>query len=235
MASKEIIRKEKRCVVLTGAGVSAESGVPTFRGESGLWKEYRAEELATPEAFMRDPQMVWEWYNFRRETLSKVEPNPAHYVIADMERFFSDFMLITQNVDNLHRKAGNKNILELHGNILKNRCLNCGKKYGEIVSKEVKKCECGGSIRPDVVWFGENLDRKVLEEAFLKSEEAEIFFVIGTSGVVQPAASLPYIAKENGAYIIEINIERTPITSIADEFIPGKAGGVMEGMRKMFV
>jgi len=221
--------------VLTGAGVSAESGVPTFRGESGLWKEYRAEELATPEAFMRDPQMVWEWYNFRRETLSKVEPNPAHYVIADMERFFSDFMLITQNVDNLHRKAGNKNILELHGNILKNRCLNCGKKYGEIVSKEVKKCECGGSIRPDVVWFGENLDRKVLEEAFLKSEEAEIFFVIGTSGVVQPAASLPYIAKENGAYIIEINIERTPITSIADEFIPGKAGGVMEGMRKMFV
>ena len=235
MNLKDFVKREKRGVVFTGSGISAESGIPTFRGESGLWKEYRPEELATPEAFVRNPQLVWEWYNWRREIISKAEPNPAHYVISEMEKFFSDFTLITQNIDGLHKKAGNNNILELHGNIWKNKCFNCGKKFGNIESKELKKCECGGYIRPDVVWFGESLDRQVLEMAFRKSREAEIFFVIGTSGVVQPAASLPQIAKERGAYIIEINIERTPISCIADEFIPGKAGEALVKMRELFV
>lgn len=235
MNLKEIIKKDKRCVVLTGSGVSAESGIPTFRGEQGLWKQYRPEELATPWAFQRNPQLVWEWYNWRRSIIGKAEPNPAHYVIAEMGKFFDDFMLITQNIDGLHRKAGNKNILELHGNIWENKCFSCGKRFGEITSEKLKKCECGGYIRPNVVWFGENLDREIIEEAFLKSREAEIVFVMGTSGVVQPAASLPYVAKENGAFIIEINLEKTPVSSISDEFIPGKAGEVMEEMRKLFL
>ncbi len=235
MNLKEIIKKDKKCVVLTGSGVSAESGIPTFRGEKGLWKEYRPEELATPQAFMRNPQLVWEWYNWRRGIIGKAEPNPAHYVISDMEKFFPDFILITQNIDGLHRKAGNKKILELHGNIWENKCFNCGKSFGEIDSLEPQKCECGGYIRPNVVWFGESLDREVLETAFLKSKEAEICFVLGTSGLVQPAASLPYVAKENGAYIIEINLERTPISSIVDEFTPGKAGKVMEDLKSLFI
>ena len=235
MGIKEIIRKGKRCVVLTGSGVSAESGIPTFRGDKGLWKEYRPEELATPDAFMRNPQLVWEWYNWRRGIIAKAKPNAAHYVISDMEKFFADFMLITQNIDGLHRKAGNKDILELHGNIWENKCFNCGKRYGEIMSEKLQKCECGGYLRPDVVWFGESLDREVLEMAFLKAREAELCFVIGTSGVVQPAASLPYVSKESGAYIVEINLERTPISSIADEFISGKAGEALVKMRELFL
>ena len=234
MDLKEITKKDRRCVVLTGSGVSAESGIPTFRGASGLWKNYRPEELATPEGWSRNPQLVWEWYNWRRDIIGKAKPNPAHYVIANMERFFKNFMLITQNIDGLHRKAGNQKILELHGNIWRNKCSNCGKKFGEIISEKPQRCECGGFIRPDVVWFGESLDREVIETAFLKSREAEILFVIGTSGVVQPAASLPFIAKENGAFIIEINTERTPITNIADEFLMGKAGEIMEDLRNLF-
>lgn len=222
-----LLDREKRCVVLTGSGVSAESGIPTFRGEKGLWKNYRPEELATPHAFKKNPQMVWEWYNWRREIIGKAEPNPAHYTIAEMERFFQDFILITQNIDGLHQKAGSEGILELHGNIWRNKCFRCGKQFGMVDSEKVKQCECGGYIRPDVVWFGEGLEREVLEKSFSKSREADLCFVIGTSGFVQPAASLPNVAKEGGAYIVEINIEKTPVSTIADEFISGKASEVM--------
>ncbi len=235
MNLQDIIKKDKRCVVLTGSGVSAESGIPTFRGASGLWKNYRAEEIATPEGWMRDPELVWEWYNWRREIIGKAKPNAAHYVIADMEKFFQDFILITQNIDGFHQKAGSKNILELHGNIWRNKCFKCGKAFGEITSGKPQKCECGGYIRPHVVWFGESLDRNILETAFRRAQQADIFFVVGTSGVVQPAASLPYMAKENGALLVEINIERTPISSIVDEFISAKATEGMQGMRKMFI
>lgn len=234
MGLREIVQHNKRCVVLTGSGVSAESGIPTFRGEKGLWKQHRPEELATPRAFQKNPQLVWEWYNWRRDIIGKAKPNPAHCVIAEMEKFFKEFMLITQNIDGLHRKAGNRKMLELHGNIWQNKCFDCGKKYDEIISVLPQKCDCGGYIRPDVVWFGESLDKEVLGNAFLKSQEAEIVFVLGTSGIVQPAASLPFAAKESGAYIVEINLERTPISAVADEFIPGKAGEVMEGMRDLF-
>ncbi|TET21982.1 MAG: NAD-dependent deacylase, partial [Candidatus Cloacimonadota bacterium] len=231
MDLREIVQYNKRCVVLTGSGVSAESGIPTFRGKRGLWKQHRPEELATPLAFQKNPQLVWEWYNWRRDIIGKAEPNPAHYVIAEMEKFFDEFMLITQNIDGIHRKAGSGKILELHGNIWKNKCFDCGKKYDEIISGVPQKCDCGGYIRPDVVWFGESLDREILGNAFLKSREADIVFVLGTSGIVQPAASLPFAAKERGAYIVEINLERTPISIVAHEFIPGKAGEVMGGMR----
>jgi len=230
-----ILKKDKSCVVLTGSGVSAESGIPTFRGASGLWKNYRAEELASPEGWMRNPELVWEWYNWRRQIIGKAKPNAAHYVIADMETFFTDFVLITQNIDGFHRKAGNKNIIELHGNIWRNKCFKCGKAFGEIISKKPQKCDCGGYIRPDVVWFGESLDKNILETAFRAAQQADIFLIIGTSGVVQPAASLPYLAKQNDAFLVEINIERTPISSIVDEFIFGKAVEGMQGMRKMFL
>jgi NAD-dependent deacetylase len=230
----EIVSRDKRCVVLTGSGVSAESGIPTFRGKQGFWKKYNAEELATPGAFMSDPRLVWQWYNWRRGIIGKAEPNAAHHVIAIMEDFFCEFVLITQNVDGLHQKAGSKNVLELHGNIWRNKCFECGKKFGEIKSEELPQCECGGFIRPDVVWFGENLDREILSAAFQKVSGTDLCFVVGTSGMVQPAASLPFIAKENGSYVIEINLERTPISSIADYFIAGKAGEVMEGMSGVF-
>jgi NAD-dependent deacetylase len=235
MDLKKQIKKEMSCVVLTGSGVSAESGIPTFRGEEGLWENYRAEELATPGAFQKNPKLVWEWYHWRKGIIGKAEPNSAHFVIATMEKFFDNFMLITQNVDGLHRKAGNGRILELHGNIWFTKCFRCGKKFGERTSKDLQKCDCGGFIRPDVVWFGESLDREILEEAFRRSREAEICFVVGTSGVVQPAASLPFVAKENGAYVIEVNIERTPISTIADEFISGKAGEVMQRLKEQFI
>jgi NAD-dependent deacetylase len=230
-----LLDKKKRCVVLTGSGVSVESGIPTFRGEGGLWKQYKPEELATPHAFKRNPQLVWEWYNWRRGIIGKAQPDPAHYAIARMESFFNDFILITQNIDGLHQKAGSENILELHGNIWRNKCFRCGKQFGMVDSEKVRQCECGGYVRPDVVWFGEGLDREVLTKSFNRSREADICFVVGTSALVQPAASLPYVAKEGGAYIVEINIEKTPISAIADEFISGKAGEVMKGMKDLFV
>lgn len=234
MELAELLTRDRRCVVLTGSGVSAESGIPTFRGEGGLWKQYRPEELATANAFKRDPALVWEWYNWRRDIIGKAEPNGAHLVIASMEQYFADFMLITQNVDGLHQRAGSRNILELHGSIWKNKCHECGRQFGEIESAEPLQCECGGFIRPDVVWFGESLNREVLSAAFQKASGADICFIIGTSGIVQPAASIPLIAKENGSYLVEVNLERTPISSIADFFIEGKASGVMEAMKEHF-
>ena len=234
MELNEVVSKDRRCVVLTGSGVSAESGIPTFRGEQGLWRKYRPEELATASAFKRDAKLVWEWYNWRRDIIGKAEPNAAHHVIAAMETFFSEFILITQNVDGLHQRAGSKNVLELHGNIWKNRCFECGKKFDEIKSAEPVQCECGGFIRPSVVWFGESLDRDILSAAFQKASGTDLCFIVGTSGVVQPAASIPFVAKENGSYIIEINLERTPLSSIADIFLKGKAGKVMDGMKELF-
>ncbi len=234
MELSALLTKDRRCVVLTGSGVSAESGIPTFRGEGGLWKQHRPEELATAGAFKRDPKLVWQWYNWRRDIIGKAEPNAAHRVIASMEHFFADFALITQNVDGLHQKAGSRNILELHGNIWRNKCSECGKQFGKVSSAEPVRCECGGFVRPDVVWFGESLNREMLSAAFQKASGADICFIIGTSGIVHPAASIPFIAKENGSYLVEINLERTPLSPIVDFFIGGKAAEVMEGMEERF-
>ncbi|RMG66857.1 MAG: NAD-dependent deacylase [Calditrichaeota bacterium] len=209
-------------VALTGAGVSAASGVPTFRGKDGLWNKFDPRELASVEAFMKNPELVWEWYNWRRQLIQKVKPNLAHYALVDLERIVPEFHLITQNVDNLHRLAGSKNVIELHGNILRNRCLACNKPFqGEIPEKgALPRCpHCGGLIRPDVVWFGEVLPVEALEKAQEVAAEAEIFLAIGTSATVEPAASLPYLAKGNGALLVEINPEETPLSSVADEVI----------------
>lgn len=219
------------CVAaLTGAGVSAESGIPTFRGEGGLWRKYRPEQLATPEAFEQDPKLVWQWYQWRRSLIHKVKPNRGHLVLAEMEKIFSRFYLITQNVDGLHYLAGNRHLIELHGNIMRQRCVKCQKKDYVDMNKEQEAlpyCQCGGLYRPDVVWFGEMLDPDILNQAFDLSGQCDLFFVIGTSAVVQPAASLPLIAKKSGAYVVEINADPTPITSLVDLSLIGKAGEIL--------
>jgi NAD-dependent deacetylase len=226
----DILDEAGSVTVLTGAGISAESGVPTFRGEEGLWKKFRPQELATVDAFMRNPELVWEWYQHRRELLSTIEPNPGHRALKDLEGWCRDFTLITQNIDGLHQKAGSQRVLELHGNVRRNRCMECGRKYAEIDFPENRStplCRCGGKIRPDVVWFGESLPQQTLEEAFLASRRCQVFFSIGTSAVVYPAASLPVVALQGNAYVVEINIEPTPLSSQVDQFIGGRSGEVL--------
>jgi NAD-dependent deacetylase len=224
----------RRIAALTGAGVSAESGVPTFRGRDGLWKQHRAETLATPEAFERDPALVWEWYDWRRGLIAPVEPNAGHRVLAGWERRFEDFTLITQNVDGLHAKAGSRDVVELHGNIWKLRCSREGT-VEEVRETPLPRLpplcpSCGALLRPHVVWFGEALDPAVLDRAFAASQSSEIMLVLGTSAIVHPAASLPLAARRAGAAVVEVNIEPTPLTPQADFFLPGKTGEVLTAL-----
>lgn len=213
--------------VLTGAGISAESGVPTFRGKNGLWRNYRPEQLATPEAFRRDPTLVWEWYNWRRGLIGACAPNPAHKTLAEMEAMLPDFALITQNVDGLHRAAGSRNVLELHGNIWRVRCIACNNAMEDqqVPLPEIPpRCpECGELLRPDVVWFGEPLPPNVLEAAWAAAARCGLMLVIGTSAVVQPAASLPLVALRNGAQLIEVNPAETSLSAYAHEVLRGPA------------
>jgi NAD-dependent deacetylase len=216
--------------VLTGAGVSAESGVPTFRGPDGLWKTHRAEELATPGAFARDPALVWEWYDWRRQICRRTNPNPAHSAIAALDKRLSRFLLVTQNVDGLHRRAGSDRIIELHGNIFRARCPECGRSSDDLGVPLVEippRCACGGLLRPDVVWFGEGLPGAALNEAFEASRSCELMIVVGTSAVVQPAASMPLLAKQAGAAVIEVNPDETPITPFVDIHIEGNAAEIV--------
>lgn len=224
------LRSVEKVAVLTGAGISAESGVPTFRGENGLWKKYRPEELANFDAFMSNPSLVWEWYNYRRDLISGIQPNPGHYALAELEPMYRSFTLITQNVDGLHRLAGSKHILELHGNIMINRCISCGTVASDVQGPQdtdLPHCECGELLRPDVVWFGESLPERELRLAFDAAESCDVFFSIGTSGIVQPAASFPLVAKQNGAYVVEINVEETVLSSHMDETVFAPSGEVM--------
>lgn len=212
--------------VLTGAGISAESGVPTFRGKGGLWRNFRPEELATPSAFRRDPALVWEWYDWRRGLIGGCQPNAAHYVLVEMEQALPHFSLITQNVDGLHRLAGSRHVVELHGNIWQVRCTGEGtviERRDHPLPKLPPRCECGALLRPDVVWFGEGLPPKALQAAFDAARSCQVMLVIGTSGVVEPAASLPWVAKRSGARVVEINVEATPISRYANETILGSA------------
>ncbi|MEN3028818.1 MAG: NAD-dependent deacylase [Aquificaceae bacterium] len=224
-----------RVAVLTGAGISAESGVPTFTGEDGLWKHYRPEELATPKAFRKNPVTVWEWYLWRRSIIAKAEPNRGHMGLVELENLLGDnFLLITQNVDGLHQKAGSKRMVELHGNIWRVRCLSCGALYEDrrVQSEELPlRCkECGGIVRPDVVWYGEALPEEALETAMLWASSCNLFAVIGTSAKVYPAAELPYIAKRSSAKVVEINPEETPVSDIADLVIREPAS---KGVKKL--
>lgn len=224
---------------MTGAGISAESGLPTFRGDGGLWRNRNPMDLATPEAFARDPKLVWEWYRWRREKAIQARPNPGHLAIAALEKLFPGFMLITQNVDGLHRRAGSRRVVELHGSITRERCTRCGQVIpGKAAGGgELPKCRCGGLMRPDVVWFGEPLPAEELELAWRESARAEVFFAVGTSGLVQPAASLPLSAKRNGAFLVEVNPEPTPMSETADLVLRSGAGesmpAIAETVRKI--
>ncbi len=214
-------------VALTGAGISAESGVPTFRGSDGLWSKLKPEALANFDAFLRNPQLVSEWYKHRREIARVARPNPAHFALVEMERMFPNFTLVTQNIDNLHRRAGSINIAELHGNIERNYCIGCGRRYDGDDFDGPFKCSCGGLIRPDIVWFGETLPADQWDMAERASENADVMYVIGTSAVVYPAAQLPMTVKRNGGLIIEVNKERTPVSEIADGSIQGPASEIL--------
>lgn len=235
------LRISNRFVALTGAGASQESGLRTFRdahpssGSGGLWAQYKPEDLASPQAFSRDPKLIWDWYAWRREAVKGVRPNAGHYALVELEKRIPQFTLITQNVDGLHRMAGNQNVLELHGNIQRVRCSECTmliETWGDD-SESVPQCSaCGGLLRPDVVWFGESLPRDQLEAAVEAARTCDIFFSIGTSGVVQPAASLAFAAHNRGAVVVEINAEATPLTPKADFFLQGKSGVVLPELVK---
>ena len=217
-------------VVFTGAGVSAESGVPTFRGKNGLWNEFNVQELATPQAFAANPARVWEWYRWRMELISRVDPNAGHHVISWMERFFSEFTLITQNVDGLHDRAGNQHTFKLHGDLWEVRCVQCSKttKLATVPLHPLPPvCECRGTLRPGVVWFGEFLPEREFSQSVAATEHCQLFFSVGTSAEVYPAAQLPMIAKEKGAYVVEINIEPSALASQTDEVLIGKAGEIL--------
>ena len=231
-----LLRQTSKLVALTGAGVSQESGLRTFRdAQSGLWAQYKPEELASPEAFARDPKLIWDWYAWRREAVKAVRPNPGHYALVKMERSSPGFTLITQNVDGLHRMAGSQNVLELHGNIQRVRCADCytfTETWGDD-SEIVPRCAvCGGLLRPDVVWFGEALPRDQLEAAVEAARGCDVFLSIGTSGVVQPAASLAFAAHNRGAVVVEINAEPTPLTSKANFVFHGRSGEILPGLVK---
>ena len=221
--------------VLTGAGISAESGVPTFRGKGGFWKQFRAEELATPEAFAQNPKLVWGWYSWRRNLIAKTEPNPGHFALAELEGKKSCFTLVTQNVDGLHDRAGSRKVLKLHGDIWTLRCTDCHQEDRDerLEFPELPpRCSCGGMLRPGVVWFGEALPW----ETFQKSEEAvskaDVLLVVGTSAAVYPAAGLIPLAKSAGAKVIEINPDETPLSSLLDCSLRGNAGDLLPRLIK---
>lgn len=224
-------------VAFTGAGMSAESGVATFRAKDGLWSKFKPEELANVDAFLANPQMVWEWYQARRDVILKAEPNPGHRALVELEKLVPEVSVITQNIDGLHGAAGSTEVIELHGNIRRNFCQRCRRRYDDealLVAGQVQECECGGKIRPDVVWFGEMLPLDAVKLAERRSTDANVFFSIGTSAVVYPAAGLPILAREMGAYVVEINPEETPLSSYMHETIRLPSGTALpEIVREM--
>jgi NAD-dependent deacetylase len=229
-----LLRTCQHVTALTGAGVSQESGVPTFRDSlDGLWEKYRPEDLATPQAFLRNPQLVWDWYAMRRAKVDEVKPNPGHTALVEMSRHHPHFTLITQNVDGLHQRAGSPQVIELHGNIKRVKCFRCGRlasDWAETGSGVPTCSSCGNLLRPDVVWFGEGLPPDAMQAAEQAARSCQLFFSIGTSGVVYPAASLAHTAVRHGAAIMEINAESTPLTPYAQFHLPGRSGQILPAL-----
>lgn len=224
------IRDARRVVVLTGAGISAESGVPVFRGASGLWRQFRPEDLATPEAFERQPHLVWDWYAWRREQIAKAQPNEGHLAIARLEQRRPGVSVLTQNVDRLHQRAGSVSPLELHGNLWQVRCTDdCGFAVldDEATPRRDFRCRCGAWLRPEVVWFGEALDADVLGRATTATEDADVVVVVGTSAVVYPVAALPHMARRRHAKVIEVNVAPTPLSAEVDAVLRGTASEML--------
>ncbi len=225
-----LLVENKPFTVLTGAGMSAESGIPTFRGKDGLWRRFRPEDLATPEAFNRDPRLVWEWYKWRMSIVFRAKPNPGHYALVELERMGIVSCVITQNVDGLHQAAGQKCVVELHGSIRRGRCTVCGYRivFDDVPAEELPRCpRCNGLLRPDVVWFGEPLPENAWKKAVELTYSSRGLLVVGTSGVVIPAGLLPRMIKEIGGVVIEVNVEETAITPYTDVLLKGKAGEVL--------
>ncbi len=229
--AREIIESCTSITVLTGAGISAESGVPTFRGKDGLWRNFRSDQLATPDAFWENPALVWEWYDWRRAAIKDARPNPGHFVLTELESQKSRFTLITQNIDGLHQFAGSRNILEIHGNIWQVRCTKCGhigENYKVPLEEIPPTCEpCGEIGRPNVVWFGEIIPMEVIDKALKAIEDCDVLLIIGTSGVVEPAASLGLVAKQTGKKVIELNLESTTNSPLFDLTLLGKSGEIL--------
>jgi NAD-dependent deacetylase len=230
------LRQARRVSVLTGAGVSAESGVPTFRDPDGLWQRFRPEELANVEAFLANPTLVQGWYAHRRRVVEDVEPNAGHEALAALEAWVvgrgGEFLLATQNVDGLHVRAGSERLVELHGSLLRQHCLDCRTPSAEPSGGEaaVTCTACGGLVRPDVVWFGETLPEAAIERATQAAVMADVYLTVGTSAVVYPAAGLPQIARQSGAYVAEVNPEPSEIAWRLDEQVPGGAGAVLPAL-----
>jgi NAD-dependent deacetylase len=220
-----------RIVAFTGAGISAESGIPTFRGPNGLWRNFSPEKLASPEAFARDPQLVWEWYDWRRQIIDMAQPNAGHRALAEIERRAADrFTLVTQNVDGLHERAGSRSVVKLHGDIWRVRCMGCAaEESNEQVPLEPlpPHCRCGAMLRPAVVWFGEALPESAWEQAFAAAAQAEVFLVIGTSAMVYPAAGLVQVACQSGARVAIVNPDPTPADEFAEWILRGPAGEIL--------
>jgi NAD-dependent deacetylase len=228
------LRVAKRVCVLTGAGVSAESGVPTFRASDGLWEGHRVEDVASPDGWERDPTLVWQFYNARRANVAKVKPNPGHFALVELEkRWGNRFTLVTQNVDGLHLEAGSLNVLEIHGSLRHTRCLGCGVVTNRALEplSDAPECpQCGGRLRTHIVWFGEGLPEEVWDAALLAAHECDVLLVVGTSAVVHPAASLIPISKRHKAVpakVIEVNLARTEASAYADIGLYGPSGEVL--------
>jgi NAD-dependent deacetylase len=229
----EALGRARKLAVLTGAGISAESGVPTFRdAQTGLWARYDPQDLATPEAFRRDPKLVWEWYAWRRTLVAAARPNPGHFALVRMQERQPGLVLITQNVDGLHARAGSRDVVELHGNIARIVCsAGCGAVDDFDPDAAPPRCpKCAAWLRPDVVWFGEPLPAAALESARHAAADCEIFFSVGTSALVYPAADLPRVARDAGALLVEINPDDTALSALADFALRGPAGALLPAL-----
>jgi len=240
-----LVRSARAVAVMTGAGISAESGVPTFRGPDGLWRNHSATELATPAAFARDPALVWQWYQWRQGLIGRAQPNAGHLALARLQARVPEFALITQNVDGLHQRAGSTNVIELHGSIWRARCARaCGvvrELAGPVAgaatagdsAAELPTCPCGALLRPDVVWFGEALDEGHLDRAVHAARHCDVFLVVGTSALVYPAAGLPVIAADGGAVVAEVNVDDTPLTPHAAVLLRGRAADLLPALESL--
>ncbi len=228
-ALRERLARAAAICVLTGSGISSESGLPTFRGAGGLWHTHRVEDLASPEGFARDPRLVWSWYNERRAAHANAQPSAGHLALAELEARGGDFTLVTQNVDSLHVRAGSKNVLELHGNLREARCTGCAARRSLEGGLPLEAIEhvCGGRFRPDIVWFGESLPAAPWEAAVAAARRAEVMLVVGTSGLVNPAAMLSTHFPGPGAFVVEINPEETVVSARADVSLRGRASEIL--------
>jgi len=229
------LKGSKKIVFVTGAGISQESGIPTFRGKDGYWRKYDPMKLASIDAFYDDPKLVWEWYEDRRKNILDVKPNEGHFAISQMEEF-KDIVILTQNIDGLHQRSGSTNVLELHGSIIRIKCTVCDfiDNITENFESLPPKCKCGSMLRPDVVWFGEPLPQNIWQSAIKEASVCDVMVIVGTSLVVSPANTLPVYAKQNGAILIEVNPEKTVMSNDMTLSIQATSVGVLPKMLSIF-